>query len=107
MYLVFAIFSIEMYNYHFDHILLYFWGDVLNSLMCLVFLIAVLCSTFADKKNIDYVCLKLLDCKISIVFNCMLGRLYLLTFFFLSVFLSFFFLPGIILLFIKSFHVYT
>lgn len=30
---------------------------MLNSLMCLVFLIAVLCSTFADKKkNIGNVC---------------------------------------------------
>lgn len=62
MYLAFAIFSIEMYNYHFDQILLYFWGDVFNLLTCLVFLIAVLCSTFQMKKN--YVCLVLLDCKI-------------------------------------------
>lgn len=54
MYLAFAIFSIEMYNYHFDQILLYFWGDVFNLLMCLVFLIAVLCSMFSDEKN--YVC---------------------------------------------------
>lgn len=56
MYLAFAIFSIEMYNYHFDQIFVIFLGDVLNSLMCLVFLIAVLCSTFSDEKNNDYVC---------------------------------------------------
>lgn len=53
MYLAFAIFSTEMYNYHFDQILfLYFWGDVFNLLTCLVFLIAVLCSPFPDEKNI-------------------------------------------------------
>lgn len=53
MYLAFAIFSIEMYNYHLIRFLFYFLGDVLNLLMCLVFLIAVLCFTFSDEKNID------------------------------------------------------
>lgn len=43
MCLAFAIFSVEMYNYHFDQIFVIFFGGVLNSLMCLVFLIAVLC----------------------------------------------------------------
>lgn len=62
MYLAFAIFSFEMYTYHFDQILLYFWGDVFNLLMCLVFLIAVLCSTFSDEKKLCL--LVLLDCKI-------------------------------------------
>lgn len=53
MYLAFAIFSTEMYNYHFGQILFYFWGDVFNLMMCLVFLIAVLCSTFSDGKKMS------------------------------------------------------
>lgn len=38
MYVSFAIFSIEMYNYYFDQNLCYiFLGDVLNLVTCLVF----------------------------------------------------------------------
>lgn len=52
MYLVFAIFSIEMFNYHFDQIFCYIFGVMLKLVVCLVFLIAVLCSTFSNEKNI-------------------------------------------------------
>lgn len=80
MYLAFAIFSIEMYN-SFDQIFVIFLGwcvklvDVSSFSNCCIVL-----PIFRWKKLCHLV---LLDCKISIVFNCMLGRLYLLTFFFL------------------------
>lgn len=89
MYLAFAIFSIEMYNYHFDQIFVIFLGwcvklvDVSSFSNCCIVL-----HIFRWKEY--WLCLLvLLDCKISIVFNCMLGRLYLLTFFYL---ISFWFL---------------
>lgn len=81
MYLAFAIFSIEMYNYHFDQIFVIFLGWCVKLVVSSFSNCCIVLHIFRWKEY--WLCLLvLLDCKISIVFNCMLGRLYLLTFFF-------------------------